>query len=731
MRSIELFLAVVVLCLISNVFLYAGENPVQSIWYTDNGEQKIKDIGTPLKSGEGILLSGDCSDYIDLTAQPLPIIVGGSTVGATNDYGPFPSRPLCWSESGWWASSGNAPDVTYKWTAPYHGRFKISLLESNYDTVLLLYNFTCPTEPVYPDDFICGNDDFGGAQSQLSYVPLDEGQEVLIVVDGYAGHTGDYVLWISAIQTSPVDSFVVDMMDTYPIPGLQACVIKDGDIIWTGSYGDAYIDFIDVTDSTIFALASVSKTVTGTALMQLNEDGLIGLDDDINNYLPFSVENPYYPGTIITPRMLMAHVSSIKDNYNVTVPLICPGDSPVPLDTFLVNYLVPGGYYYSIQNFNNWAPAARYNYTNVGNSLAALLVELTNPDSLSFDQYCQDHIFTPLGMNKTGWFLADFADTLDIAMPYDWNGYYYSPLGHYGQPHYPAVQLRSSALQMARLLTAYMQYGQIDTVRILDSSSVALMNTIQYPGIDKGVGHPGDAGIGWFNIEMFDMSIWGHLGRMPGRMTGMFFCREDNTGAVVLSNEDFLTTLPFPDANMFVIYELLKLASGWPYGYISGTVIDAEMNPIETVYINAIGTGACAFSDASGEYMLHYLDAGTYDISFSHDYYSDTTVTGVAVTAGDTVELDVQMVLVPCDYITGDVNGSDSYNGLDITYGVNYFKGTGPDPACPECGLCPDWHYCGDVNSSCSYNGLDITYGVNYFKGGADPIPCADCPPVE
>ncbi|UCC81070.1 MAG: VCBS repeat-containing protein, partial [Candidatus Zixiibacteriota bacterium] len=85
-----------------------------------------------------------------------------------------------------------------------------------------------------------------------------------------------------------------------------------------------------------------------------------------------------------------------------------------------------------------------------------------------------------------------------------------------------------------------------------------------------------------------------------------------------------------------------------------------------------------------------------------------------------------------CDYVTGDVNGSDSYNGLDITYGVAFFKG-GSDPMCPY-GSCPippcdAFFYCGDVNGSCSYNGLDITYGVNYFKGGSDPIPCGDCPP--
>lgn len=85
---------------------------------------------------------------------------------------------------------------------------------------------------------------------------------------------------------------------------------------------------------------------------------------------------------------------------------------------------------------------------------------------------------------------------------------------------------------------------------------------------------------------------------------------------------------------------------------------------------------------------------------------------------------------LPCDYIVGDVNGSDSYNGLDITYGVNYFKSIGLPPTYQcECGSEGVWHVTGDVNASCGYNGLDITYGVTYFKGGPGPLPCSDCPP--
>jgi hypothetical protein len=81
--------------------------------------------------------------------------------------------------------------------------------------------------------------------------------------------------------------------------------------------------------------------------------------------------------------------------------------------------------------------------------------------------------------------------------------------------------------------------------------------------------------------------------------------------------------------------------------------------------------------------------------------------------------------------VIGDVNGSGNYNGLDITYGVAFFKGAAA-PAfeceCPPHGV---WYVSGDVNGSCNYNGLDITYGVAYFKGGPAPIPCPDCPPVE
>ena len=82
-----------------------------------------------------------------------------------------------------------------------------------------------------------------------------------------------------------------------------------------------------------------------------------------------------------------------------------------------------------------------------------------------------------------------------------------------------------------------------------------------------------------------------------------------------------------------------------------------------------------------------------------------------------------------CEYVTGDINNSGGLNGLDVTYGVAYFKGSAAPPYSCECTPGNFWYVGGDANASCSFNGLDITYLVSYFKGGNSPNPCADCPP--
>ena len=115
-----------------------------------------------------------------------------------------------------------------------------------------------------------------------------------------------------------LDRFILDGMKGAKVPGLAAAVVKDGNIIWTGAYGWANIENkTPVTNETLFQVASVSKPVTAFAIMQLVEQGLLTLDADINEVLPFPVRNPRHPKVPITLKHLLTHTSGIRDNWDL------------------------------------------------------------------------------------------------------------------------------------------------------------------------------------------------------------------------------------------------------------------------------------------------------------------------------------------------------------------------------------------------------------------------------
>jgi len=344
-------------------------------------------------------------------------------------------------------------------------------------------------------------------------------------------------------DATALDSFVIETMAKYHIPGLSACIIKDGEIMWTGAYGYADIEQNkEVTDSSIFLLASISKTVTATALMQLWEDGLFGLDEDINDYLPpeLQIHNPYYPNDKITFRHLLTHTSSIFTLSFEKSQLSWGMDSPESLYSTLVNVLMPGGTYYSPTFFNNWAPGTAFDYSNVAIALVGYLVETISNNP--FPDYCKENIFSPLGMNETSWFLADF-DVNNIAVPYEYPENSYIAYEHYGHPLYPAAQLRTSATQLARYLSAYMQKGEFDGVRILDSTTVELMTKPLVKIPDSLYPYsPWYMGLVWWLGPLSKLNYLGekwyslHTGGWYGCETFFGFCDETKTGIIILSN---------------------------------------------------------------------------------------------------------------------------------------------------------------------------------------------------
>jgi len=172
-----------------------------------------------------------------------------------------------------------------------------------------------------------------------------------------------------------LDEYIINKMSQNHIPGLSATIVKNGNIFWTNSYG--YADISQgkfVKNTTLFLLASVSKTIVATAIMQLYEQDCFDLYDPINDYLPFQVVHPDYPSTDITFHMLMTHTSSIKDNWGVMSYF--PGDPTVPLGVYLEEYLTPEGVFYDPDlNFYDEEPGTYYGYSNIGVALIGYLVE--------------------------------------------------------------------------------------------------------------------------------------------------------------------------------------------------------------------------------------------------------------------------------------------------------------------------------------------------------------------
>ena len=334
------------------------------------------------------------------------------------------------------------------------------------------------------------------------------------------------------VSTAELDSVIENLMADNHVPGLSAAIIRADSIIWTGAYGMANIaDGTPVTDTTLFLLGSTSKPVVGVALMQLWQQGAFDLDDDVNDYLSFPVVNSGHPDPPISFRTLLTHMSSIADNWTLLNSLECPGDFPMSLGEFLEAYLVAGGEYYLPAHFSDWAPEEAWNYSDVGGSLAAHMVEAVSGSTL--EQYCLDSIFVPLQMGPTSWFVAGL-DTSYIAMPYTWQNGNYIPYGHYGVPAFPSAQLRTSAVGLARFLNAFMQHGSLGDVHILDSATVDTMTTYQFPGLAE-VGNM-RWGLNWYNRPLVSRNIWGHSGGGHGISAFMYYSRHDHAGVVVLAN---------------------------------------------------------------------------------------------------------------------------------------------------------------------------------------------------
>jgi len=349
-------------------------------------------------------------------------------------------------------------------------------------------------------------------------------------------------------QPDDLTAFFEHRMAQCGFPALAVALIKDSEVVWAKGFGVMDIETKEpVTADTLSHVASVSKPVVATAVMQLAEQELLSLDDDVAEYLPFTVANPNHPDASITARMLLTHTASLRDDWDGCLADLYTynaggGDSPIGLDEFVRGYLEPGGDWYDADaNFLETAPGTAYEYCNMGYALLGVLIE--HISGQSFDAYCQDRIFGPLGMTRTQWFISQ-VNLKELASPHEQvKGL--RKLPHFSYPFYPAGSLRTSVVEYGRFIAALLNGGVCADGRILEEETIREMWSPQLPELKPTLG------IGWEHLyalskhfpERAEELAPIHTGGNPGAFAYTFFAPEEGTGAVIFANSPPKTTV--------------------------------------------------------------------------------------------------------------------------------------------------------------------------------------------
>lgn len=266
-------------------------------------------------------------------------------------------------------------------------------------------------------------------------------------------------------------------MAAYHIPGAAIAIVHNGEVEYINGFGIASAAGEAVTPDTPFLLASVSKSFTGAAVMQLVEAGRISLDAPVQQYLPWFTVG----GGRITVAQLVYQTSGFSEvggNEATGRP-----DSPDALED-------------GVRSLTDqdliFTPGEDWEYSNLNYDVLGLIVQEVSGQS--YESYIEDHIFAPLGMThsytsmtaaRSGGAASGYYPFFGISLVYD----QYMP---YSRATLPAGGLWSSASDMSRYLMAHLDDGTVEGASILSAAGIT---TLHDPGfmVDEGQGYA----MGW------------------------------------------------------------------------------------------------------------------------------------------------------------------------------------------------------------------------------------------
>lgn len=174
-------------------------------------------------------------------------------------------------------------------------------------------------------------------------------------------------------------------------PGAELAISRNGKIIFSKAWGMADLEHhVPLTTESVTEAGSVSKQFTAAAILLLEQQGKLSLDDDVRKYVP---ELKDY-GATITLRHMMQHKSGFKDWGAIAAIAGWPRSTK----TYNNNDAL---YIISNQKTLNHKPGDEYLYSNSNYNLFAIIVERVSGMSLA--EFTRKNIFEPAGMKHTQW----------------------------------------------------------------------------------------------------------------------------------------------------------------------------------------------------------------------------------------------------------------------------------------------------------------------------------------
>jgi len=339
-------------------------------------------------------------------------------------------------------------------------------------------------------------------------------------------------------------------------PGMALATFDATGVTWAVGLG--YADSAQgrpVTPDTSFWLASVTKPITGLALLRATEQTELGLDTTIASLLEAN-EGFVLAGDSaaqVTIADLVTHHSPIRDSSSYLcgyyfgteaehtslanafgLGIDCDDEQPVDLGGFLESYLTEGGAYYRPEHFVD--DAGVFVYSNVGTALAGYAVELATQKSLA--TYAREQLFEPLGLEHTSFRLADL-DPAEVATPTRWDaaGQRFVDYPMYEMATWPDGGLRSSVNDVSKLCAMLLAGGKLGETRVISAESAA---TAVSPLAAADVGY---VGVFWmvgndssYAADGSTRRLAGHNGGDPGAATMVVLDLDNDFGIVILAN---------------------------------------------------------------------------------------------------------------------------------------------------------------------------------------------------